>query len=125
MGLTQSSLVYLGTTTTNTAVAAAITRASMRASAKEISTRVPPDSASATTARPSMTSTATSMEHVGGLTTPGALGVTQLAGATQVVATSSLRAGSQTTHGLTELAHQVVDMEIGSCNKRTTTTTKK
>ena len=33
------------------------------------------------------------IEKLSGLTTPGALGVTQLAGATQAAATSSLRAG--------------------------------
>merc|ERR1740128_57225 len=102
----QISLVYLGTTT-STAAAAAITRASMRPPAKEGLTRDPPDSASATTARPSTTSTATPMEHVEGLTTLGALGATQLVGATLAVETSSLPAGSQTTPGLTELAPQV------------------
>merc|ERR1712008_294241 len=101
-----------GTTTTSTAAAAAITRASTRPAAKEASTRDPPDSASATTARPSTTSTATPMEHVEGLTTLGALGATQLVGATLAVETSSLPAGSQTTPGLTELAPQVVDLKV-------------
>jgi len=54
----------------------------------------------------------TPMEHVEGLTTLGALGATQLVGATLAVETSSLQAGSQTTPGLTELALQVVDLEI-------------
>jgi len=109
----QSSLVCLATTTTSTAAAAAITRASMQAPARDrASTRVPPDTASATTARPSTTSTATPMERAEGLTTLGALGATQLAGATLAVETSSLPAGSQTTPGPTELAPQVVDLEI-------------
>merc|ERR1711955_57987 len=82
---TPSSLVYLGATTTSTAAAAVITRASMRAPAREGSARAPLDSASATTARPSTTSTGTPMEHVEGLTTLGALGATQLGGATLAV----------------------------------------
>jgi len=108
----QSSLVY-SATTTSTAEAAAITRASMLAPARDPgSTRVPPVTASATTARPSTTSTATSMELAEGLTTLVALGATQLAGATLAVETCSLPAGSQTTPGLTELAPQVVDWKI-------------
>jgi len=106
----QSSLVY-SATTTSTAEAAAITRASMQEQDPG-STRVPPVTASATTARPSTTSTATSMELAEGLTTLVALGATQLAGATLAVETCSLLAGSQTTPGLTELALQVVDWKI-------------
>merc|ERR1711953_1260738 len=65
----QSSLVCLGTTTT-IAAAVVITRASTRDQAKEVSTRVPLEEggASATTAKPSTTSTATHMEHVEGQT---------------------------------------------------------
>lgn len=108
----QSSLVCLATTT-STVEAVATTRASMQALDREASTtRVPPATASATTARPSPTSTATPMEHVGGRTTLDALGVTQLDGETLAVETSSLPAGSQTTPGLTELAPQVVDLEM-------------
>jgi len=103
---TPSSLVYLGATVTSTAAAAVITRASTRAPA-----RVPLDTAGATSAKPSPTSTGTPMERVEGLTTLGALGATQLGGATLAVETSSLQAGSQTTPGLTEPAPQVVDME--------------
>jgi hypothetical protein len=84
----------------------------MRALVKEGSTRVPREAANATTARRSTTSTATSMERAEGLTTLGALGATQLAGETLAVETSSLPAGTQATPGLTELAPQVVDMEI-------------
>merc|ERR550517_813490 len=109
----QSSLVCLATTT-STVEAVATTRASMQALDREALTtsRVPPATASATTARPSPTSTATPMEHVGGRTTLDALGVTQLDGETLAVETSSLPAGSQTTPGLTELAPQVVDLEM-------------
>jgi len=108
----QSSLVCLGTTTT-IAAAVVITRASTRDQAKEVSTRVPLEGgASATTAKPSTTSTATRMEHVEGLTTVAALGAIQLAGATLAVEISNLLAGFQTTPGLTELAPSMVDVEI-------------
>merc|ERR1711953_160649 len=100
----QSSLVCLGTTTT-IAAAVVITRASTRDQAKEVSTRVPLEEggASATTAKPSTTSTATHMEHVEGLTTVDALGAIQLAGATLAVEISNL---------LAELAPSMVDVEI-------------
>jgi len=91
--LIQSSLVCLATTT-STVGAAAITRASMRLLDREASTtRVPPATASATTARPSPTSTATPREHVEGRTTLDGVGVTQLDGATLAVETFSLPAG--------------------------------
>merc|ERR1712226_1650370 len=99
--------------TTTIAAAVVITRASTRDQAKEVSTRVPLEGgASATTAKPSTTSTATRMEHVEGLTTVDALGAIQLAGATLAVEISNHLAGFQTTPGLTELAPSMVDVEI-------------
>jgi len=110
--LIQSSLVCLATTT-STVGAVVTTRASMRPLDREASTtRAPPATASATTARPSLTSTATPMEHAEGRTTLDGLGVTQLDGATLAVETFSLPAGSQTTPGLIEPAPQVVDLEM-------------
>merc|ERR1712192_106170 len=94
-------------------VQAATTRASMRPLDREASTtRAPLATASATTARPSTTSMATPRERAEGRTTLDGLGVTQLDGETLAVETFSLPAGSQTTPGLTELAPQVVDLEM-------------
>jgi len=91
--LIQSSSVCLATTT-STVGAAATTRASMRPLDREASTtRDLLDTASATTARPSPTSTATPREHVEGRTTLDGVGVTQLDGATLAVETFSLPAG--------------------------------